>query len=107
MMPKIPELTQNQLDIMLEVCKSEILNTFSQMIPNLDDAPSLQIEMDKNNADVDYLESLGLVKNVSEEPKIKTKLAEIFTETKRNWRVYSVEPLGRALFQAECSPRVH
>jgi hypothetical protein len=101
---EIPELTERQLNLIVGACQDIEMNVFCQCNVLPTDDFGIACKTIEAAADVEALIVLKLVKEITEENKEKVEEQNI--QTGRIWRVYTVTPLGRALFQAQCSPAV-
>ena len=92
----VPEITEDELGLINEVCGA-YAGVFSQCDPIPGDPlfqAALVIEAQKH---VDHLIGLGLLKEITGDHK--EQIEEQNRKSGRVWRVYSVTPLGRAMFQ--------
>jgi hypothetical protein len=100
----IPEITPDCLELLNGVL-AEFEGVFSQCSPIPSDPLFEASQATKATQDVDLLIELGLVKELTEDHK--EQIEKQNAATGRKWRVYCVSPLGRALFQATCSPSIN
>ena len=101
----IPEITKSQLKLMRQISLDPNMSVFSQTAPMPTDTLENQIYMKEGEDDVARLVELGLVKNITENHLEQVqKTNEV---SGRTWRIYEIQPLGRAFFQADQSVLVH
>ena len=81
------------------------MSVFSQTAPLSTDTLENQIFMKEGEDDVAHLVELGLIKEITENHLEQVKNTN--EASGRTWRIYEVQPLGRALFQADQSVLVH
>jgi len=100
----VPEITPDCLELI-----NGVLTAFQGVFSQCDPIPSDPLfeaeQARKGQQDVDLLIELGLVKELTEDHK--EQIEKQNAATGRKWRVYCVSPLGRALFQATCSPSIN
>jgi hypothetical protein len=101
---EIPEITESQLKLLMEVCYDPAMSVFSQCnhLPtdNIEDATK-NIEAQK---DTQRLIELKLLREITEDHK--EQIEQMGIRTGRVWHVYQLEPLGRALFQAQLTTAI-
>jgi hypothetical protein len=100
----VPEITKEQLELINEVC-GPFEGVFSQCDPIPGDPlfqAALVIEAQKH---VDHLIGLGLLKEITGDHK--EQIEEQNRKSGRVWRVYSVTPLGRSMFQVAHSTAIN
>jgi hypothetical protein len=100
----LPEITEDQLGLINEVCGA-YAGVFSQCDPIPGDPlfeAALVVEAQKH---IDYLIGLGLLKEITGDHK--EQIEEQNRKSGHVWRVYSVTPLGRAMFQVVHSTAVN
>ena len=93
----IPQLNAEQVALLESMVNG--LGAFSQALPD----PKLDTVNDYHEAmrtmmDNEQLVILGLIKEITEEPATKDKLATIFAMTNRLFRVYELTEIGRKMF---------
>jgi hypothetical protein len=93
----IPQLNAEQVALLESMVNG--LGAFSQAVPD----PKLDTVNDYHEAmrtmmDNEQLVILGLIKEITEEPATKDKLATIFAMTNRLFRVYELTEIGRKMF---------
>lgn len=101
----IPEISKTQLKLMRQVTMDPAMSVFSQTAPLSTDTLENQIFMKEGEDDVAHLVELGLIKEITENHLEQVKNTN--EASGRTWRIYEVQPLGRALFQADQSVLVH
>ena len=104
-METIPSITKSQVKLMVTVCTDAGMGIFSQCSAKDSDSTTDKILMAEAASDVDAMASLGFIKEITADHSEQlVKQSEL---TGRKWRIFQVEPLGRAIFQAYCSPTLH
>ena len=93
----IPQLNAEQVALLESMANG--LGAFSQAVPD----PKLDTVNDYHEAmrtmmDNEQLVILGLIKEITEEPATKDKLATIFAMTNRLFRVYELTTTGKLMF---------
>ena len=93
----IPQLNAEQVALLESMVNG--LGAFSQVIPDA----KLESYKDYTEAmevvrDNEQLVILGLIKEITEEPTTKDKLATIFAMTNLLFRVYEITEIGRKMF---------
>lgn len=102
---EIPAISESQLKLMVEVCRNPDMSVFSQTAPIEGDDKVIAGLMEEGRKDANYLVSLGFLKNITADHQ--EQINKVSAETKRDWQVFEVTALGRALFQAYTSPTIH
>jgi hypothetical protein len=102
---EIPSITESQLQTMITICANLDMSVFSQSSPKDSDPLALQCKMQESEKDIEHLLSLNFLKEITADHK--EQIDRTNAESGRNWRVFEVMALGRALFQAYCSPLVN
>jgi hypothetical protein len=100
----IPEITESQLKTMLAVCQNPDMSVFSQTSPKDTDPLALQCVMQQGERDVEHLVSLRMLKEITAEHQ--EQIDKTNADSGRNWKVFEITALGRAMFQAYTSPTV-
>ena len=102
---EIPEINEAQLKTMLTICGNPEMFVFSQTYPKDTDPLALQCLMGQGIKDTEHLVSLSMLKEITADHA--EQIEKTNAESGRTWRVFEVCPLGRAMFQAYCSPLVN
>jgi hypothetical protein len=92
-----PEITEQQVALIREMCDVPGMDVFSQAAPIPSDPLQESIQALQGARDVDHLIELGFVKEITADHQ--DKLQEMQEKTGRTWRIYQIQPLGRAMFQ--------
>lgn len=101
---EIPEITESQLKLLMDVCYDPQMSVFSQCNHLPSDSVEDAIKNIEAQKDTQRLIELKLLKDISEDHK--ERLEQMGIRTGRVWRVYQLEPLGRALFQAQLTTAI-
>ena len=101
---EIPEITESQLKTMITICSNPDMAVFSQTTPKDTDPLALQCVMDQGQKEIEHLVSLNLLKEITADHL--EQIEKTNAESGRMWRVFEVTALGRAMFQAHCSPAI-
>ena len=96
-----PEITQRQILVMRQVCSDPDMSVFSQCSPKSTDNLGMAVLVKQANDDSEYLVSLGFLKNITADHQ--ERITKVNAETGREWSVYEVTDIGRAMFQANAS----
>lgn len=102
---EIPEISESQLSLINEMCTVPNMDVFSQASPIPSDPLQESIQALQSARDVEALIALGLVKEITSDHQ--AQLRETETKTGRKWKVFQIQPLGRAMFQLRGSTLVH
>ena len=102
---EIPEISESQLRTMLSVCRDPQLSVFSQTSPIDADPLAFKVVLGQAQKDVDHLVALKLLKEITADHL--EQIEKTNEESGRNWKVYEVTALGRAMFQAYTQPGVN
>jgi hypothetical protein len=94
----IPEITESQLKLAEEVFGNPNMHVFSQCTPKPGDDLQAAIEATQASKDAEYLCSLGFLKNIT--AYHQERIDAMNAESGRDWQVYEVMAMGRAMFQA-------
>ena len=90
----ISEITAEQVRALEEMCGA--ISVFSQIVPEQDKDGDRYTEWMQVTAETGQLVILGLVKEITDDHK--QRLAEVFIETNRHYRVFEITPVGKAMF---------
>lgn len=101
----IPEITEDQLKLLKQITYDPNMSVFSQTSPLPTDPLTSQIIMAQAEKDVDYLCGLGFIKDITADHMEQVQKTN--ESSGRNWRVFELRPLGRAMFQADLSTVVN
>jgi hypothetical protein len=101
----IPELTESQLKLLYEVSNISGMRVFSQSSPLPTDPLQDSIDALQGARDVEYLMSIGLIKNISADQA--EGLAKIKLETGRTCFVFEVLPFTLIMFKLPTSPEIN
>ena len=102
---EIPSITESQLQTMITICANPDMSVFSQSSPKDTDPLALQCKMQESERDIEHLLSLNFLKEITDNHR--EQIDRTNAESGRNWRVFEVCPLGRAMFQAYTHPGVN
>jgi len=102
---KIPQITESQLKFLKEVCNIPGMCVFSQSSPLPDDPLDAVFEHTRAEKDVEYLISIGLVKEISSEHQ--EQLEKMKAASGRAWRVFQVQDPALVMFNNAASTTIH
>ena len=100
-----PEITADQLMLITGVCSDPEFGVFSQCDPIPGDALVDATMAAKARCNAEKLIELGFLKDITEDHR--EQIDKQNKATGRVWRVFSVTPLARAMFQATLSTAVN
>jgi hypothetical protein len=92
------ELSQSEYDLLRIVCNDPNMSVFSQSSPIATDDAETVSQAQQAAIDAERLVTIGLLRNITENHK--EQLVQMNEQTGRQWRVYEISPMTRALFQA-------
>jgi len=98
---EIPSITESQLKLLMDICYDPAMSVFSQCNHLPTDAVEDALKNIEAQKDTQRLVELKLLKEITADHK--EQIEKLGVQTGRIWRIYSLEPLGRAMFQAQCS----
>jgi hypothetical protein len=101
----IPELTESQVKLLYDVSNISEMRVFSQSSPIPTDPLQESLEALQGAKDVEYLISLGLIKNISESNA--EGLEKLLKETGRVCQVFEVLPYTMKMFHLPASPEIN
>src|SRR5271157_1150691 len=102
---EIPEINESQLKTMLTVCRNPDMSVFSQTSPQDSDPLAFKVVLGQAEKDIDYLVSLKFLKEITADHR--EQIEKTNEESGRNWRVFEITSLGRAMFQAFTQPGIN
>ena len=101
----IPEITESQLKLLIEVSNISEMRVFSQASPIPTDGLQESIAALQGAKDVEYLVNIGLLKDISSEQG--TGLEELKQKTGRTCSVFEVLPFTMKMFKLPASPEIN
>ena len=90
----ISQISEEQERALEEMCGP--INVFSQIVPEKDKDGDRDEEWVKLTNETEQLVILGLLTEITDDHK--QRLAEVFIETNRHYRVFEITPVGKAMF---------
>jgi hypothetical protein len=99
------EITQSQLELILTVTANPNMSVFSQTSPLDTDPLAFKVVLGQAEKDVEHLVSLKLLKEITADHR--EQIEKTNEESGRNWKVFEITALGRALFQAYTQPGIN
>ena len=93
----IPEITESQITTMTQVCYDPNMSVFTQAYPIPGDPMDMSIAMERSTKDTEHLCSLGFLRDITADHQ--ARLDELKISSGREWRVFEITPMGRAMFQ--------
>lgn len=98
----IPEIDERSYELIRALCCDPSMSTFAQYSIAPEDPITMQVQNKQADEDIQFLCSLGFLKDITEEHR--EQIDKHNEETKRNWKIYEVTAMARAMFQAYTSP---
>jgi hypothetical protein len=92
------ELSQSEYDLLRIVCNDPNMDVFSQSSPIATDDEETVSQAQQAAIDAERMVTIGLLRNITDNHK--AQLAQMNKQTGRQWRVYQITPMTKALFQA-------
>ncbi len=102
---EIPEVTESQVELMKQVCFDPEMSVFSQCSVKPEDPLATATQAQRAKVDADRLVTLGFLKNITAEHQERVTALNIKSD--RDWQVYEITAMGRAMFQAACTTTKH
>ena len=93
---EIPEITASQLEVMQKICFDPEMSVFSQCSVKPTDPLKEAAEAVQAMKDSEYLCTLGFLREITADHK--ERIDRLAKDTDRNWRVFQVTAMGRAMF---------
>jgi hypothetical protein len=101
----IPEVTEKQVALMQTVCYDPNMSVFSQCNTKPEDDLQVAVNATQARRDAEYLCTLGFLKNITADHR--EQVDKMNENTGREWQVYEIKAMGRAMFQASTSSTVN
>lgn len=101
----IPEVTEKQVELMKTVCYDPNMSVFSQCSTKPEDDLQVVINASQARKDAEYLCTLGFLKNITGDHR--EQVDKMNVDTGREWMVFEITALGRAMFQISTGTMVN
>lgn len=100
----IPQITPFQMQSLEEVARGQC-DHYTLVREISLDPPEQRARLINNNNETDQLVALGMLDNIS--IMFGKEIWKNIEQTGRSFRVFRITDMGRLLFQASCSQRIH